>query len=128
MTAAGQPSDGQVALAVPGAQQPVRHWVGPAVNSSEPPIRRVWPPEPVIIYAQRKPRLSAQDLRARQQRSTSIPRAAAPVELLPARGNGTSGGRAAQAGRRGLDRHWRWLSWSAVALAAAFLSAGTPLL
>ena len=65
MTGLSESSQAPLDLAMPGAQRSVQHWVGEAANRPGAPIRTVPAPQPQVIYAERKPRLTRSDLLAR---------------------------------------------------------------
>ena len=65
MTGASGSSQVALDLALPGAQRSVQHWIGPPANNSGAPIRMVPAPQPQVIFAERKPRLTEVELLAR---------------------------------------------------------------
>jgi hypothetical protein len=61
-------SEAPLELPLPDAEPSVQLWVGAAANDPSAPIGTVPFRQPQIIFAERKPRLTAMELRARQGR------------------------------------------------------------
>ena len=109
-------------LAMPGAQRSVQRWVGTVANSPDAPIRTVPAPQPLVIYAERKPRLSRSELLARHDLADEAPAPAGRPRLSVV---GTPEQPAPRQAWPSGSRLIRWLAVTAVALVAIV---GAPLL
>jgi hypothetical protein len=108
-------------LAMPGAQRSLRHWVGEAANRPGTPLRTVPAPEPQVIFAERKPRLTRSELLARHGVADAAPAPAARPSLSVV---GAPEAHAPRRAARGIPRLGRWLTVLATALLAI---SGAPL-
>jgi hypothetical protein len=122
---AGSP-DVSLVLRLQIGQPSVQHWEDVPDNSPDAPGRRTPPANLLVIYAKHKPRLTAQELRARQRRAVDPVKLAASVEVSCSRGEPGVGRGAPERHRSKDSRAW-WNSWSAPVVAAAVLCTGTPL-
>ncbi|EYD76145.1 hypothetical protein Rumeso_02334 [Rubellimicrobium mesophilum DSM 19309] len=99
----------------------MRHWVGAPANSPSAPIRTVPAPQPQVVFAERKPRLSRPELLARCGVRSPMPATAGRPNLSVMH---PLEGPAPQRDRLGALRLARWLL---LALATLAVAASTPL-
>lgn len=126
MTGAPASPQTRLGMVVPEAGPAIVAWIGTApANSPGAPSGPHQPAPPQVIYAERRPRLSGAEVlarhRARLQASTPDLPAMEPGRKVTARALTPNGQR-----YRTLTLRPLW--WSALALATAMLSAGTPVL
>ena len=128
MSGAAASSDVSLVLAVPKGQPSVQHWVGVSANSPDAPGYRARPVYREVIYAEHKPRLSAQELQARQRRAVAGTATAASVEVSCSTGYRKTLKLTAPAAHGSWGVSSRWSVWPALLIVGAVLAVGTPLL